>query len=167
MFFEALTALAVLGAAVLTTATIWSRRETWVRGAALAGFFVLAPVTGGAVLYALSHPAPYYPAITAPGGEYTVLGVKMVQDEAIYIWLDFGSDHPRYFALPWNNETANRLQEMLDAQRRGQIPGFKMSIPYEHSWDRNPPQFHPLPQPIIPIPKQRQQDDPLRHERAA
>lgn len=166
MIFEFLAAMAVIGAAALTTATIWSRKETWVRGAAVAGFFALAPVIGGAALYALSHPAPYYPAITAPGGEYTVLGVKMVQDEAIYIWLDFGAEHPRYFALPWDNEMANRLQEMLDKQRHGEIPGFRMKIPYEHSWDTHPPQFHPLPQPPAPIPKRRQ-EEPYRLERGA
>lgn len=164
MIFEFLTAAAVLGAGLFASATIWSRKNTWVRGAALAGFFAMAPIIGGAVVFALSNPAPF---VLAPGGEYRVLGVKMVQDEAIYVWLDFGADHPRYFALPWSNKTADQLQKLLDQQRRKQIPGFKMKIPYEHSWDRHPPQFYPLPQPVIPIPKRHQQEQPYRYERGA
>lgn len=166
MIFETLVLLAILGLSVLTTAVIWSRKDTWMRGAAVGGFFLLTPVIAGASLYARSHPAPYIPVVTAPAGEYLVLGVKMVQDEAIYIWLDFGERHPRYFALPWDNETASQLQGMLDAQRTGRIPGFRMAIPYEPSWNINPPQFHPLPQPIIPIPKERQREEPHRHERS-
>jgi hypothetical protein len=166
MIFESLALIGVVGVALLATATIWSRKNTWIRGAAVAAFFALTPIIGGASIFALSHPAPYIPGILTPGGEHSVLEVKLVQDEAIYILLDFGISHPRYFALPWNNLLANELQDLMDQQRRGDIPGFDMVIPYEFSWDGHPPQFHPKPQPIVPIPKRRN-DNPLRYERGA
>ncbi len=167
MLFE-LSGLAALAiAAGLTTATIWSRRQTAMRGAALAAFLVLMPAIVGVGFFAMSHPAPWLQTITVPGGKYTVLGVKMVQDVAIYVWLDFGAEHPRYFALPWSNKTADELQGMLDAQRYGDIPGFELKIPYEWSWDDNPPQFHPLPQPKRMPDKLEPQTEPDRYERSA
>ncbi len=166
MLFE-LSGLAALAiAAGLTTATIWSRRNTAMRSVALAAFLALMPAMVGVGFFAMSHPAPWLQTITVPGGKYLVLGVKMVQDVAIYVWLDFGEDHPRYFALPWDNETADKLQGMLDAQRYGDIPGFQLEIPYEKSLDQNPPQFHPLPQPKM-LPDKVPQEEPQRYEREA
>ncbi len=167
MLYEALALTAVATGAILTTAVVWSRRNTWVRGAAVAIYFTLMPMVAGAAFFSLSNPAPWIQTITVPGGDYLVLGAKMVQDEAIYVWLDFGADHPRYFALPWSNETADKMQDMLDAQRRGEIPGFKIIIPYEWSWDKNPPQFHPLPQPKMMPDKPPQVEPPQRYEREA
>jgi hypothetical protein len=166
MLYE-LFAVAAVGLGVaLASATIWSRKNTWVRGAAVAGWVVLVPLVAGSTFLSLGHPAPWVQAVTVPGGEYRVLGVKMVQDIAIYVWLDFGKDHPRYFALPWDNTTADRLQGMLDAERNGE-GGFAMDIPYEWSWDDNPPQFHPLPQPKMVPDKLPQQEEPRRYERQA
>jgi hypothetical protein len=166
MIFEALAGTAIIGVAALTTATIWSRRSTWVRGAAVAGLFTVVPAIVGTGLFALSHPVPYHP-VFMPGGKYIVLSAKLMQDEAIYLWLDFGKDHPRYTALPWDKETAQQLQELMRKRQAGKIPGIEGEFPpFEWSWDRNPPQFHPLPQPVIPIPKLRN-DDPLRYERGA
>ncbi len=167
MLYEALALLAVGMGAILATATIWSRKNTWVRGAAVAGWVVLMPLVTGAAFFSLGNPAPWVQTINVPGGEYKVLGVKMVQDDAIYVWLDFGKGHPRYFALPWDNETADRLQALLEAQRYGDIPGFKMTIPYEWSWDQSPPQFHPMPQPRMMPNKPSQPQPPQRYEREA
>lgn len=166
MLYETLAILAVGLGAALASATIWSRKNTWVRSAAVASWLALLPLVTGTTFFSLGNPAPWVQTINVPGGNYLVLGVKMVQDVAIYVWLDFGADHPRYFALPWNNETADKMQEMLDAQRRGEIPGFKMNIPYEWSWDDNPMQFHPLPQPKM-LPDKLEPPEPQRYERSA
>ncbi len=166
MLYELFAVAAVGLGGAFVSATIWSRQDTWVRGAVVAGWVAFMPLVAGSVFFSLSHPAPWVQTITVPGGEYTVLGTKMVQDVAIYVWLDFGADTPRYFALPWNNDTANRMQELLDQQRYGEIPGFSLTIPYEWSWDRNPPQFHPLPQPRA-MPGKPPQEEPERYERSA
>lgn len=167
MLFELSGLLALVIATGLTTATIWSRRETKMRVLTLVSFLAFMPAVAGVGFFAMSHPAPWLQTITVPGGDYTVLGVKMVQDVAIYVWLDFGKNHPRYFALPWDNKTADQLQGLSDQQKYGDIPGFKMVIPYEWSWDKSPPQFHPLPQPKMMPDKPPQQEDLHRYEREA
>lgn len=167
MLFE-LSGLAALAIAVgLTTATIWSRRQTAMRGAALAALLVLMPAIAGVGFFAMSHPAPWLQTVTVPGGKHTVLGVKMVQGVAIYVWLDFGREHPRYFALPWSNATANQMQDLMTQKRRGEIPGFQMVIPYEKSLDQNPDQFLPLPQPKMVPDKPPVQEAPPVYERSA
>ncbi len=167
MMYEVFAIGAVGVGLALALTTIWSRRNTWVRGAAVAGWIALMPLVVGSAFFSLSHPAPWMPLVTVPGGEYTVLGAKMVQDVAIYVWLDFGAAHPRYFALPWNNDTANNLQGLLDAEKYGEIPGFTMMAPYEWSWDESPLQFHPLPQPKGIPDKIPQQEAPTRYDRSA
>jgi hypothetical protein len=164
MLYELLAVAAVSVGIALTTATVWSRKNTWVRGAAVAAWIALMPLVAGAAFFSLGHPAPWVQTINVPGGDYRVLGVKMVQDVAIYVWIDFGAEHPRYFALPWDNDTADKLQGLKDRERRGE-GGFNLTIPYEFSWDDNPPQFHPLPQP--PAMPQKRQDEPERYERDA
>ena len=132
----------------------------------MAVFLLMIPVITGTGFFSLGHPAPWVQTLTVPGGDYRVLGVKMVQDVAIYVWLDFGADHPRYFALPWDNETANQIQALLDRQQNGD-GGFTLNIPYEKSLDRNPPQFQPVPQPKMVPDKLPQQEEPRRYERSA
>ncbi len=166
MLYEALAILAVALGASLASATIWSRKNSWVRGAAVAGWLALMPLVVGSAFFSLGHPAPWVQAVNVPGGKYMVLGVKMVQDVAIYVWIDFGAEHPRYFALPWDNATADDLQGLLDRQRRGG-GDFEMEIPYEWSLDQNPPQFHPLPQPQMVPNKPLEETEPERYERSA
>jgi len=167
MLFEISGLLALAIAAGLVTTAIWSRKQTVARAAALAMFLALMPTLAGVGFFAMSHPAPWLQTITVPGGSYTVLGVKLVQDVAIYVWLDFGAGHPRYFALPWSNKTADEVQGLMDQQRYGDIPGFALDIPYEPSLDENLPQFHPLPQPKMVPDKPPTQEEPQRYEREA
>ncbi len=165
MLYEVFASLAVVMGASLALATVWSRKNSWVRGAAVASWLVLMPLVIGSSFFSLGHPAPWVQTINVPGGKYRVLGVKMVQDVAIYVWLDFGADYPRYFALPWDNATADKMQGLLDRERRGN-GGFEIEIPYEWSWDTNPPQFHLLPQPRM-MPNKPPQTEPERYERSA
>ncbi len=166
MLYELLAIVAVATGATLASATIWSRKNTWVRGAAVVGWLALMPLVAGSAFFSLGHPAPWVQTINVPGGKYVVLGVKRGQGVAIYVWLDFGAEHRRYFALPWSNETADRTQGLLDRQRRGG-GDFELKIPYEFSWDNNPPQFHELPQPRRVPDKPLEETEPERYERSA
>lgn len=129
MLFEILALLSVIMLIGLTGAVIWSRKNTWVRGAAVFMFVAILPVITGASFFALSHPAPYRLSII-PDGKYRVHGVKLVQDKAIYLLLDFGQDAPRYFVFPWSNKLADKIQRMMN-QQRGRS-GFAVVVKKSH-----------------------------------
>lgn len=129
---------------VLAFFAVWSRLRSVARGIAMVLFFVGAPVVGVAAAAGLGWAVPVIPYLTAPAGEdYRVLGTKMVQGEAIYVLLDTIGE-PRYYRLPWDQETADKLQDMMDDPNNG---GIVAQLPFEFSWDQNAVQFHPLPQP--------------------
>jgi hypothetical protein len=83
-------------------------------------------------------------------GDYRVLAAKMVQDKAIYIYIDDDARvEPRPIILPWNNDVANAIQRALDGAPDGAEGQFVMR--YEPSLDMSEQQFHPLPQePALP-----------------
>jgi hypothetical protein len=56
---------------------------------------------------------------------------------------------PRAYVLPWNRDTAERLQQ---AQREAQQQGgdVRMRLPFEPSLDDREPQFYAPPQPALP-----------------
>jgi hypothetical protein len=83
--------------------------------------------------------------------EATVLGSYVAEGSGIYLWLQFSETRePRYYMLPWNEKTAAALQRAIEdnAQRHG--AGVVMQLPFERSWERREPVFHPLPQPQLP-----------------
>ncbi|MFW6028312.1 MAG: hypothetical protein ACOC9Q_02175 [bacterium] len=84
-------------------------------------------------------------------GDHRVLAVKMVQDKAIYIYLDAGRREPWLLLLPWSNEAANRIQKLQDKAPPDSHGEFMLR--YEPSLDVHKPQFHPLPQPPMLPPK--------------
>jgi hypothetical protein len=49
-----------------------------------------------------------------PKGDYAIVGVKIVVDEAIYLLLDSGGV-PVYYVIPYSAGKANDLQDALDA----------------------------------------------------
>lgn len=127
MLFEILTLLSVVMLLGLAVATIWSRKNTWVRGAAVLAFLAGVPVVAGTGFFALSYPASYRLSII-PDGKYRVRGVKLIQDKAIYLLLDFGQDAPRYFAFPWSNKLADEIQRIMNRQRHEGRRGFAVAI---------------------------------------
>lgn len=168
MIYEAAVLVAGLLAGSLAVATIWSRKETWMRGAAVAVFLAAIPAVSAPAFFALSHPAPLQAVEMVTPGKYSVLSMKLIRHQGIYLWIDKaeGADHPLYVVLPWDDRTAEQLQELQrGAKRRGQP--FGMLVPqYEFSWERRkPPMFYEAPQPIIPIPKESQ--EPEHYEREA
>ena len=134
---------------------IWSRRDGWGRPAAIAVFLLGLPVIAAAGLQLLGHHRPMALAWEIPAGDHRVLAVKMVQDEAIYLYLDAGRHEPWPVLLAWSNEAANRIQKLQEEGRADSHGQFMLR--YEPSLDIHRPQFHPLPQPPAlppkPVPK--------------
>ena len=166
MIWELAALVSILLAAGLTYATIWSRRKTWMRAAAVTAFLALLPVSVGVGMFAMSFPAPQIMMKMLPGGKYHVLHVKMRYGEAIFLLMDVGEATPRFFSLPWNDEVAKRLQGMLDKQRVGEGGRIYLKHRYEKSLDNNPPQFLQPPQPKM-LPDKPQQEAPEQYEREA
>ena len=114
MLYEIAALVSASMAASLALTTIWSRRETWVRGAAVALFMSAIMSAYAPAFFALSHPAPLQAVEMVTPGKYSVLGMKMIRDQGIYLWIDKeeGADHPLYTVLPWNDRLAEKLQEL-------------------------------------------------------
>ena len=132
---------------------IWSRRDSWGRPAAIVLFVLGLPVIAAAGLHLLGHHRPMALAWEIPAGDHRVLAVKMVQDEAIYLYLDAGRSEPWPVLLAWSNEAANRIQKLQDEAPPGSHGQFMLR--HEPSLDVHGPQFHPLPQPPALPPKPR------------
>jgi hypothetical protein len=124
---------------------IWSRKDTPARFAALLLFLAGIPAVAAAGIEALGHHRPLWTAWALEPGDHRTLAVKMVQDQAIYLYLDTGREEPWQLRLPWDNEVANAIQRAIDEAPEGQEG--QLMLRYEHSWDIHPRQFHPLPQP--------------------
>ena len=122
---------------------VWSRRRTLYRSLAVATALLSAPAAALALASALGWAVPMVPVLTAPGGDWQVLGAKIVQGEGIFVLLDTGGE-PRHYRLPWDQKLADKLQDILDDPDKG---GVMLKIPFEPSLDTNAAQFWPLPQP--------------------
>ncbi len=126
---------------------VWSRRDTVGRTIAVALFVVSIPAAYGASVEMLGHHRPLWSAWDLPAGDHLVLGVKMVQDRAIYLYLDGGNrEEPRPLILPWSNEQASKIQKAMDGAPEGRGGQFIMSTNAENG----EMVAHPLPQPAAP-----------------
>ena len=141
--------LAVAVAALFSVAAwlaIWSRRDTWARPAAVLLFILGLPIIAAVAAESLGWHKPIVLAWDLEQGEHKVLAAKMVQDVAIYLYIDDPARlEPRPLRLPWSNEIANRIQKLQDEAAPEANGQFVMR--YEPSLDTHAPQFHPLPQP--------------------
>jgi len=82
--------------------------------------------------------------------EAIVQGSMMLEGEGIHLWLLLdGRAEPRGFVLPWDQATAQALQDALEEAERNDT-GVRMRLPFEPSWDSREPQFYALPQPALP-----------------
>lgn len=152
-----------LGMSAFAWNSIWSRKDTTHRGLAILFLAIWLPFLGVAAFQVLGWHKPLWAAIEL-NGKQRVIGHKLVRGKAIYLYLDLGYEEPRAYRLPWNEETATQLQKALRESLRRKRRGAMMK--FDHSWDKNPPQFHPLPQPKLQIPKGRE-DPGSRYERGA
>jgi hypothetical protein len=147
----------------MATITIWSRVQTKLRGLSVLGFLLVVPISAPGFAYVLGWPVPRFAAFGNPGGDYAILGTKMIAGEAIYVLLDTG-DVPRYFAFPWDKKMSDKIQELLDSE--GGKEGMRMKLPpFEFSWEkREPPEVYALPQPKVMPDKPRQAEQPKRFD---
>jgi hypothetical protein len=122
---------------------VWTRRQTFYRALAVVVALLSAPTAALVLASALGWAVPIVPVLTAPGGDFLVLGAKIVQGEGIFVLLDTGGE-PRHYRLPWDQKLADRLQDLLDDPDKG---GIMLQIPFEPSFDPNAARFWPLPQP--------------------
>jgi len=83
--------------------------------------------------------------------EAKVLGSYMLEGSGIYLWLLLpGTAEPRYYVLPWDQQTAAALQKAIEENAQQHGGGVAVQLPFERSWDKRDPVFHPLPQPKLP-----------------
>jgi hypothetical protein len=86
-----------------------------------------------------------------PDADLKVIGSYLVEGAGIYLWLQLpGVREPRYYVLPWDEETASSLQKAIQENARDHGAGIMMQLPGERSWDWRDPVFHPAPQPMMP-----------------
>lgn len=142
--------LAVL-AATLSTVSVWSPRRLAVKAGALVVAFGLMGTGYAAMLDLLSKPKPAnFEWWLDKVGEATVLGNTMVEDQAIYLWLQLdGVKEPRAYELPWDQRTAEQLQTAARAAAEQQS-ALRMRLPFERSLDDRDPRFYAMPQPGLP-----------------
>lgn len=152
---------------ILAAVAIWSRRKTRARSLAIIAFLFGIPLTGTSLSYALGWPIPYI-ALTSlqirDGGDFGVLGAKLVVGDGIYALLDIGGV-PRYVVMPWDKEMASKLQDLLEAQREGETGEPRLKLPpFDFSWERRkPPEIYALPQPKL-LPPKPEQEAPHRFD---
>jgi hypothetical protein len=141
--------LAVL-AGVLTSISIWAPRRLVIKGTALVTTTLLLPLAYTSMVDLLSRPKPVDLEWWLHAEEATVLGSQIQENQGIHLWLQLPDvAEPRAYVLPWNRDTAERLQQARRAaeQQGGDV---RMRLPFEASQDEREPQFYALPQPALP-----------------
>ena len=109
--------LALLGVvALLATITIWSRRRATVRTLAVVLTALFIPIGYLGVTELLSQPKPMqHEWFKRHVDEATLLGVSVREGRAIYLWLRLDDSlEPRYYVLPWQQQLAEKLQNLID-----------------------------------------------------
>jgi hypothetical protein len=102
--------------AVLATIAIWSQRRTPVRTLAVILTALFIPIGYLGVTELLSQPKPMqHEWFKRHVDEATLLGVSVREGEAIYLWLRLDDSlEPRYYVLPWQQQLAEKLQNLVD-----------------------------------------------------
>jgi hypothetical protein len=150
---------------ILAIIAVWSRRGNKSRMLAVVGLLLGIPVSGAALAFSLGNPLPYIAAFHfRQGGDFGVLGAKMIVGEGIYALLDVGGA-PRYFVMPWDKDMASKLQDLMESQREGDTGEPRMKLPpMEFSWEkRKPPELYAMPQPKV-LPQKPQPATPKHYE---
>ena len=160
LFYTVMVALAGAIAAV----ALWARVRRAIKGLVLALTAVWLVVAYGALAELLSRPKPvdleFARTATA---EAQVLASRVVEDEAIYLWLDFLPDgEPRAYRLPFDRETAEELRRAMEKGRENG-GGVRMRLPFEDSLDDGEPRFYAPPQPRLPAKPHPPRDDAPFH----
>jgi hypothetical protein len=150
---ELLMLFAVLGslAGILATVALWAPRRMWVKLGALGVTAVFLPAGYFGLSEMLSRPKPVGLELTRLNlAEATVLGSRLDEDKAIYLWLGIpGVEEPRAYTLPWDQQLARQLQ---GAKRESEDTGVpvQMRKPFENSMDQREKVFYTAPPPPPP-----------------
>ncbi len=148
LFYTAMVALAGAIAAL----ALWARVRRSLKVLVLSLTAAWLIVAYGALAELLSRPKPVdleFARTSVP--EADVLAGRIVEGEAIYIWLSFlDLEEPRAYRLPFDRDTAEQLREALEeGEQNGS--GVRMRMPFENSLDDMEPRFYALPQPRLPL----------------
>jgi hypothetical protein len=125
------------------------RGRVWQRATSATIFLVLIGVVYGGSIELLSRPKPLR-LEWRDATEAKVIGATLREGEAIYVWLEVpGADMPRAYALPWDLQMAQQLQ---NAMQEGQAKGtdVQMSMPFDPGLDEREPKFYAAPQQALP-----------------
>jgi len=125
------------------------RGRVWQRATSATIFLVLIGLVYGGSIELLSRPKPLR-LEWRDAAQARVIGATMREGEAIYVWIEVpGADAPRAYALPWDMQMAQQLQ---NAMQEGQAKGtdVQMSMPFEPGLDDRDPKFYAAPQPALP-----------------
>jgi hypothetical protein len=140
----------LLGAFAFIGLPVMTRR----RRAGIASFFAMLL----AVLFfgysdMLGRPKSTTLELTRGGAkDVKVLGSYTLEGKGVYLWVQLPNvDEPRYYQLPWDENTAKELQEAVRKNADDHGGGVRMRMPFEFSWDKREPLFYPAPQPQLPV----------------
>ena len=108
-------ALAVIG--IQSAIAIWTPRKTWIRAGAVLTTVLFVPIAYATLTVLLSKPKPVSMEWFERNAERaTVLGASLDEGKAIYLWLLLeGSKEPRFYVLPWQQQTAEQLEDTLES----------------------------------------------------
>ena len=108
-------ALALVGAALASIA-VWSRRRAIWRATAVGLLAALVVIGYFSYSTLLSRPKTLSAGMEDVAGA-RVLSAALREDEAIYLWLSVDGT-PRFYAMPWDQAAAQRLQSVMRETRR-------------------------------------------------
>jgi hypothetical protein len=148
LFYTAMVALA----GAIAGLALWARVRRPIKALVLTLTAAWLVVAYGALAELLSRPKPVDLEFARAGmPEAEVLAGRVVEDEAIYLWLDFLDDgEPRAYRLPFDHETAEQLRKAME-QGDETGGGVRMRLPFAPSLDDGEPRFYAPPQPRLPL----------------
>jgi hypothetical protein len=80
-----------------------------------------------------------------------VLGSYLKENDGVYLWLQLpGSNEPRYYKLPWDENVAKSLQAAISENEARHGSGVGVGQLFEPGWKQEEPKFYALPQPKLP-----------------
>jgi hypothetical protein len=140
-------------AAVLANIGVCAPRKTWVRICAVAVTALFIPAAYASLSDLLSRPKPVsLEWVHRHAKEATVLGARIEEGKAIYVWLQLpGEAQPRAYALPYNLETAKQLHNAQSAAKKnGSKTKMKKPFKKRGAEKTKEEQFFAPPQPPPP-----------------
>ena len=140
-------------AAVLAAIAIWAPRAPKVRIGALVVTALFIPLGYLQAIELLSKPKPVsFEWFDRDVQLAHVLGASMDEGRAIYLWLRIdGEIEPRYYVMPWRQEAAEKLEDVIDnAIRRNATVVLKKPFIRKSENEMGDLNAHVIPPPMPP-----------------